>query len=72
MSENFSDKMMALEKITQDIENSEISLEDAFVLFDKGMKLADECEKTLNGYKQKIEIIKKETDQRKEKSDENE
>ena len=63
MSESFDSKMKALEEIVEAIENREISLEESFKLFDKGMKLAAECEKKLDEYKQKIEIIKKEAEQ---------
>ena len=63
MSESFDSKMKALEEIVEAIENREISLEESFKLFDKGMKLAGECEKKLDEYKQKIEIIKKEAEQ---------
>lgn len=72
MSESFSDKMKALEKVVKDMESGDISLEDAFALFDKGMKLADECEKKLETYKQKIEIIKKGSEKKKEINGEDE
>jgi len=61
MSESFDKKMKELEKISEKIEDKNISLEESFTLFDKGMKLAAECEKKLSEYKSKIEIIKKET-----------
>jgi exodeoxyribonuclease VII small subunit len=59
MSETFDKKMKDLEEIAKRIEDQDISLEESFKLFDKGMKLASECEKKLAEYKNKIEIIKK-------------
>ena len=61
MSASFDEKMNELEKIAEQLENGELTLEESFKLFDSGMKLANECEKKLDTYKQKIEIIKKES-----------
>jgi exodeoxyribonuclease VII small subunit len=61
MSASFDVKMKELEKIAEQIESNDLSLEESFQLFDAGMKLAGECEKKLAEYKKKIEIIKKES-----------
>lgn len=53
---NFLDKLKRLEEISVLLENGDCSLEDAVKLYDEGKKLADECTKTLNEAKQKIEV----------------
>jgi exodeoxyribonuclease VII small subunit len=58
MSDSFNDKLNKLADISTAIEKEDISLEESFALFDKGMKLAGECEKKLSQYQKKIEIIK--------------
>ena len=60
MSESFDKQMKDLADIAEKLENGDLSLEESFKLFDEGTKLAAKCEKKLNEYKSKIEIIKKE------------
>lgn len=54
--QKFLDKLSRLEEIANILEKGECSLEDAIKLFDEGKKLSNECEKTLNTAKQKIEV----------------
>ena len=55
---NFEEKLLELEKISQDLENEE-NLEKSLKLYEKGKKLADECYKTIEKAEQKIIEISK-------------
>lgn len=57
MSENkldFEKSLMELEKIVNSLESSEISLDEAIKLFEKGVELSDKCRKTLETAEKKI------------------
>lgn len=56
---NFSEKMRLLEKIAQDLENSDIDLDEAIDKFEKGAKLAEELKTYLRQSKNRIKTIKK-------------
>lgn len=52
----FLEKLNRLEEISNLLEAGECSLENAMTLYEEGKKLAEECTKTLNEAKQKIEV----------------
>ena len=54
---NFEEKLKKLEKITNDIKKSDISLEDALKNFEEGIKLAAGMEKQLDEIEGKIQIL---------------
>lgn len=54
---NFEENMKKLEKITNDIKKSDISLEDALRNFEEGIKLAAGMEKQLDEIEGKIQIL---------------
>ena len=54
---NFEENMKKLEKITNDIKKSDISLEDALKNFEEGIKLAAGMEKQLDEIEGKIQIL---------------
>ena len=65
MSEmSFEKKIKTIEDILNKLEDGEITLEKTMELYEKGMKLSDECILEIESAKQKIKIIKdeKETD----------
>ena len=55
--ENFEENLKKLEKITNDIKRSDISLEDALKNFEEGIKLASGMEKQLDEIEGKIQIL---------------
>lgn len=55
--ENFEENLKKLEKITNDIKRSDISLEDALKNFEEGIKLASGMEKQLDAIEGKIQIL---------------
>ncbi len=54
---NFEENLKKLEKITNDIKKSDISLEDALKNFEEGIKLAAGMEKQLDKIEGKIQIL---------------
>jgi len=54
---NFEDDLKKLEKLTDDIKRSDISLEDALKDFEEGIKLANSMKKTLDSMESKIQIL---------------
>ena len=57
---NFEQDLEKLEKLTQEIKKSDISLEDALKDFEEGIKLAKRMEKELDSMEAKIQILMKE------------
>ncbi len=55
--ENFETSLKELEKVVDMLENSEISLDEAIKLFEKGVKLSDDCRKTLENAERKIKTL---------------
>ena len=55
--ENFEENLKKLEKITNDIKRSDISLEDALKNFEQGIKLASGMEKQLDEIEGRIQIL---------------
>ncbi len=60
MSKNtdFAASLTELEKVVAELD-SDVPIEKALVLFERGMKLSNECEKFLTAAEQKVEILKK-------------
>ena len=57
MNNNFENSLKELENIVSKIENSEVSLDEAISLFEQGVKLSDECRKTLENAERKIKTL---------------
>ena len=53
----FEESVTELENISKRLESDKLSLEEAIELFEKGIKLSNECANTLNSAKQRIEKI---------------
>lgn len=62
MSKNtdFEKSLDELEKIVEELQNGEISLDESIKLFERGIKLSNECRKTLESARQKITALTKE------------
>mgnify|MGYP000117883040 CR=1 FL=1 len=54
---DFEKKFLDLEKITEKLDSSNLSLEDSLGLYEKGINIAKQCEKHLNEAEQKVEIL---------------
>ncbi|MDO4282566.1 MAG: exodeoxyribonuclease VII small subunit [Clostridia bacterium] len=63
MSENnektFEESLNELEKVAQNLERGELSLEDAITEFEKGIKLSKECSEKLENAEKRINILVK-------------
>jgi len=59
----FEDQLKRLEQIVTQLETKDVPLEDSLKLFEEGVRLARTCQKTLEGARQKVEILVKETGQ---------
>jgi exodeoxyribonuclease VII small subunit len=53
----FEDAMNELENLVNALDKGDISLDKAISAYDRGSKLKDHCEKTLNEAKMKVETI---------------
>jgi exodeoxyribonuclease VII small subunit len=62
MRVKFEEAMERLEKITQELEQGNLSLDGALERFEEGMKLIDFCEKRLKEAEKKIQVLIKEGD----------
>lgn len=62
MSKNtdFEKSLDELEKIVEELQNGDISLDESIKLFERGMELSGECRKTLESARQKITALTKE------------
>lgn len=62
MSKNtdFEKSLDELEKIVEELQNGDISLDESIKLFERGIKLSDECRKTLETARQKITSLTEE------------
>lgn len=58
----FEEAMERLEKITEELEESNLSLDGALERFEEGMKLIGFCEKRLEEADKKIQVLIKEGD----------
>ena len=55
----FEDCIQRLEKIVQELEQSEVPLEKSLTLFEEGMQLSSSCRKELEEAEGKVEILLK-------------
>ena len=55
---SFEDAINELEKIVDELEGNEISLDEAVSVYERGSKLKNICQKRLNEAKMKVEKIK--------------
>ncbi len=55
--ENFEEKLKRLEEISEKINEGDISLEKASLIFEEGITLARELEKKLSKMERRIEIL---------------
>ncbi len=62
MSKNtdFEKSLDELEKIVEELQNGDISLDESIKLFERGMELTSLCRKTLETARQKITSLTKE------------
>jgi exodeoxyribonuclease VII small subunit len=57
-STDFATSLTELENVVAELD-SDVPIEKALVLFERGMQLSNECEKFLTAAEQKVEILKK-------------
>jgi len=55
----FEECLQRLEKIVQELERGEVSLEKSLTLFEEGMQLSSDCRKQLDEAEGKVEILLK-------------
>ena len=59
---SFEDELAKLEKITKELEEGDLSLEESLKHFDEGVKLAEYCNSKLSYAQRKVEILLKKGD----------
>ena len=59
---SFEDELTKLEKITKELEEGDLSLEESLKHFDEGVKLAEYCNNKLSDAQRKVEILLKKGD----------
>lgn len=57
---SFEDNINELEKIISDLESGEAPLEESIKMFEKGVKLSDDCLKMINAAQGKITLLTEE------------
>lgn len=57
MENNFETSLKELENIVLKLESSDISLDEAILLFEKGVSLSDRCRKILENAERKIKTL---------------
>lgn len=55
----FEAAMKKLEGIVQNLENGELSLEDALKQYEEGVRMADVCSKRLSEAEKRVEVLMK-------------
>lgn len=56
-SNSFTEQLEALESLVETMEAGELSLDDSLKAFEKGVKLVQNCRKTLDKAQQKVDTI---------------
>jgi len=56
---SFEESLERLERITEELESGNLSLEESLKKFDEGVKLADFCNQTLQEAQQKVNLLLK-------------
>ena len=59
---SFENELAKLEKITRELEEGDLSLEESLKHFDEGVKLAEYCNSNLSDAQSKVEILLKKGD----------
>ena len=59
---SFEEALIKLERITKELEEGDLSLEESLKYFDEGVKLAEYCNGKLNDAQKKVEILLKKND----------
>ena len=59
-TKSFESQLSELEQIVEKLEQGDLSLEDSLAQFEKGIKLTNACQKTLDSAQQKVEILTQE------------
>ncbi|MDF1578933.1 MAG: exodeoxyribonuclease VII small subunit [Desulfurivibrionaceae bacterium] len=67
---NFEEALAKLERITEELESGDLSLEESLKKFDEGVKLAEFCNHKLDEAQQKVNILLKKDDPDRENSEE--
>lgn len=57
MKKSFESQIENLEKIVEELENGELSLDESVSKFEEGIKISKECNKTLEEAEKKITIL---------------
>ncbi|MFO7604871.1 MAG: exodeoxyribonuclease VII small subunit [Desulfurivibrionaceae bacterium] len=56
---NFEESLAKLERITEELESGDLTLEESLKKFDEGVKLAEFCNHKLDEAQQKVNILLK-------------
>ena len=54
---NFEGNLVSLQNIVNELNNSELPLEEVMKKFEQGMLLSQQCQKKLDEVKEKVEVI---------------
>jgi exodeoxyribonuclease VII small subunit len=57
VTENFEKQLDALEEIVNRMEQGDLTLEDSIKEFEQGMKLANQCQKTLSDAELRVKVL---------------
>lgn len=69
---NFEESLAKLERITEELESGDLTLEESLKKFDEGVKLAEFCNHKLDEAQQKVNILLKKEGTFREKPGEDE
>lgn len=59
---SFESQLEALEKIVDNLEGGELTLEESLAQFEQGIKLTRECQETLDNAQQKVAVLTKDNE----------
>ena len=59
---SFESSLTELEKIVEQLESGDLSLEESLKLFENGVRLSRECRERLNDAERRIEVLMKDGD----------
>ncbi|MBU2712677.1 MULTISPECIES: exodeoxyribonuclease VII small subunit [Zooshikella] len=54
---NFEQSLQALEKLVEQLESGELSLEESLQTFEQGIKLTRQCQEALKEAEQKVQLL---------------
>ena len=55
--ENLEEMFQNLEEVIRKMEDSDVTLEQSFDLYNKGMKILKECNRTIDGVEKKVLVL---------------